>query len=119
MLAPALFGFRALGIVRSFATGSKKKGRAFALFAIRVAIGMFLVAFVLNIIGYNRLSRLIGHTLLTSAYLALVLYGAIRIVDGFVRSALNVPPLARLSLVKRNHAFLYQRTSRLMVWVGV
>jgi Small-conductance mechanosensitive channel len=119
MLAAALFGFRALRIVRSFATGSKKKGRAFALFAIRAAIGIFLVAFVLNIIGYNRLSRLIGHTLLTSAYLALVLYGAIRIVDGFVLSALNVPPLSRSSLVKRNHAFLYQRTWRLLVWIGV
>jgi small-conductance mechanosensitive channel len=140
MLAAAGFGFRAVGIVRSFASRkdlgpeseaaatmespsltSKKRGRAvrIALFAIRVAIGVFLVAFVLNVIGYNRLSRLIGNTLLTSAYLALVLYGAIRIVDGFVMSALNVAPLARLSLVKRNHAFLYQRTWRLLVWIGV
>jgi len=121
MLAAAVFGFRALGVVRSFASGSGKIGRAIriALFAIRVAIGLFLVAFVLNLIGYNRLSRLIGNTLLRSAYLALVLYGAIRIVDGFVLSALNVPPLSRLSLVKRNHAFLYQLTRRLLVWLGV
>jgi small-conductance mechanosensitive channel len=140
MLAAAAFGFRALGIVRSFASRkdlgpeseaaatmasssltSNKRGRGIriALFAIRVAIGVFLVTFVLNVIGYNRLSRLIGHTLLTSAYLALVLYGAIRIVDGFVLSALNVPPVARLSLVKRNHAFLYQRTWRFLVWIGV
>jgi small-conductance mechanosensitive channel len=84
-----------------------------------VAVGIFLLTFVLNVIGYNRLSRLIGHTLLTSAYLALVLYGAIRIVDGFMLSALNVPPLARLSLVKHNHALLYQRTWRLLVWIGV
>jgi potassium efflux system protein len=121
MLAAVLFSFRALGIVRSFALGSGKTGRAIriALFAIRMAIAIFLVTLVLNVIGYNRLSRLIGNTLLTSAYLALVLYGAIRIVDGFVLSALNVPPLARLSLVKRNHAFLYQRTWRLLVWIGV
>jgi small-conductance mechanosensitive channel len=120
MLAGALFGFRALGIVRTFASGSGKTGRAvrIALFAIHVAIGIFLFSFVLNVIGYNRLSRLVGQTLLTSAYLALVLYGAIRIVDGFVLSALSVPPLARLSLVKRNHAFLYQRTWRLLTWIG-
>src|SRR5262249_46399339 len=48
MLAAAGFGFRALSIVRSFASGSGKMGRAIkiALFAIRVAIGVFLVTFV-------------------------------------------------------------------------
>jgi potassium efflux system protein len=121
MLAAALFAFRALGIVRSFASTSPKKGRALkiAQFAIRLAMGLFLVAFVANVIGYNRLSRLLGHTLLTSAYLALVLYGVIRIADGIVLSALNVPPLARLGLVKRNQAFLYERTWRLMIWLGI
>jgi potassium efflux system protein len=138
MLAAALFGWRALSVVRSFASqkdlGSEsksattsssstsvKRGRAIkvALFGIRLAIGTFLVAFVLNVIGYNRLSRLLGHTLLTSAYLALVLYGVIRVVDGIVLSALSVPPLARLGLVKRNRAFLYERTWRLLVWLGV
>jgi len=121
MLAAALFGYRSLAIVYSFATAEGKIGRALkiALFAIRLAFGMFLLAFALNFLGYNRLSRLIGITLLTSAYLALVLYGAIRIVDGIVLSALNVPPLTRLGLVKRNHAFLYERTRRLLIWLGV
>jgi potassium-dependent mechanosensitive channel len=121
MLAAALFGFRASSVVRSFASDSGKIGRPLriALFAIRLVIGIFLVAFVLNVIGYNRFSRLIGHTLLTSAYLALVLYGTIRIVDGFVLSALNLPPLARLGLIKRNRTFLSQRTWRLLVWLGV
>jgi len=121
MLAAAFFGFRALSVVRSLASDSGKIGRAIkiALFAVRLAIGIFLVAFVLNVIGYNRLSKLIGHTLLTSAYLALVLYGLIRIVDGIVLSALNVPPLARLGLIKRNRAFLYERTWRLLVWLSV
>jgi potassium-dependent mechanosensitive channel len=136
MLAAALFGFRALAIVRSFASvnapgpetsaasassTSVKRGRTVkvALFGIRLAIGIFLVAFVLNGIGYNRLSTLLGHTVLTSAYLALVLYGVIRIVDGIVLSALNVPPLARLGLIKRNRAFLYERTWRLLVSLSV
>ena len=138
MLAAALFGFRVLGIVRSFksmndlgpesrasaassSSTSIKRGLAIkiALFGIRLAIGIFLIAFVLNAIGYNRLSRLIGQTLLASAYLALVLYGVIRILDGIALSALNVPPLARLGLVKRNRAFLYERTWRLLVWLSV
>jgi small-conductance mechanosensitive channel len=121
MLAAALFGLRALRIVRSFGSVSGKRGRALkiAILAIRVATALFLVTFIANILGYNRLSRLLGHTLLTSAYLALVLYGAIRIVDGIVLSALNVAPLARSGLVKRNHAFLYERTWRLLVWLGI
>lgn len=121
MLAAGLFSLRAITIVHSFATGTGKAGRGLkvVVFAIRVAVGLFLLAFAANVLGYNRLSRLLGHTLLTSAYLALVLYGAIRIVDGVVLSALNVPPLARLGLVKRNHAFLYERTWRLLLWIGV
>lgn len=121
MLAATLFSIGALRIVRSFGSVSGKKGRALkiAMLAIRVATALFLVTFVANCLGYNRLSRLLGHTLLTSAYLALVLYGAIRIVDGIVLSALNVPPLVRLGLVKRNRAFLYERTWRLLVWLGI
>lgn len=121
MLAAALFGLRAVTIVHSFASTSGKAGRArkVAVFAIRVAVGLFLLAFAANVLGYNRLSRLLGQTLLTSAYLALVLYGAIRIVDGIVLSALNVPPLARVGLIKRNHAFLYERTWRLLIWIGI
>jgi small-conductance mechanosensitive channel len=138
MLAAALFGFKALGTVRSFASvndlgpessaasastssTSVKRGRTvkIALFGIRLAIATFLVAFVLNVIGYNRLSRLLGQTVLTSAYLALVLYGVIRILDGIVLSALNVPPLARLGLIKRNRSFLYERTWRLLVSLSV
>jgi len=75
------------------------------VFTIRLAVGLFLVAFAVNVFGYNRLSRLIGQTVLTSAYLALVLYGAIRIVDGILLSALNVPPLSRLGLVKTQPHF--------------
>lgn len=121
MLAAALFGLRALRIVRSFGSVSGKKGRALktAIVAIRVTTTLFLVTFIANCLGYNRLSRLLGHSLLTSAYLALVLYGAIRIVDGIVLSALNVRPLARLGLVKRHHAFLYERTWRLLIWLGI
>lgn len=121
MLAAMLFAFRAATIVHSFATASGKggRGRKVAVFAIRMAAGLFLLAFAANVLGYNRLSRLVGQTLLTSAYLALVLYGAIRIVDGIVLSALNVPPLARLGLIKRNQAFLYERTWRLLTWLGV
>jgi small-conductance mechanosensitive channel len=120
MLAGALFGLGALRIVRSYASATGKSGRALrmALFAIRMAVGLFLLTFIANAVGYNRLSRLLGNTLLTSAYLALILYGAIRIVDGIVLSALNIPPLARLGLVKRSRAILYERTWRLLIWIG-
>jgi small-conductance mechanosensitive channel len=121
MLAAAFFGLRALRIVRSFASASGKTGRALkvATFAIRCAVGLFFLAFVVNVFGYNRLSRLIGHTLLTSSYLALVLYGAIRIVDGLVLSALNAPPLSRLGLVKRSRTFISERLWRLLIWIAV
>ena len=48
------------------------------------------------------LSKLLGHALLQSAYMALILYAVVRIFDGLFLSALSIPPLARLGLVTRH-----------------
>jgi small-conductance mechanosensitive channel len=85
----------------------------------RVALGWCVAAFITNALGYVSLSKLLGHALLQSAYMALSLYAVTRIIDGLLLSALSVPPLARLGLVKRHQALLRSRARGLVEWAAI
>ncbi len=84
-----------------------------------VALGWFAVAFLADALGYVSLSKLLGHALLQSAYMALILYAVVRIIDGLFLSALSVPPLARLGLVKRHQDLLRSRLRSVVAWAAV
>jgi small-conductance mechanosensitive channel len=84
-----------------------------------VALGWFAAAFLTDALGYVSLSKLLGHALLQSAYMALSLYAVVRIIDGLFLSALSVPPLARLGLVQRHQEMLRSRARDLMSWAAI
>jgi small-conductance mechanosensitive channel len=84
-----------------------------------VALGWFAAAFIADALGYVSLSKLLGHALLQSAYLALLLYAVVRIIDGLLLSALSVPPLARLGLVKRHQGLLCSRARGVVEWAAI
>src|ERR1035437_6543654 len=84
-----------------------------------VALGWFAVAFIADALGYVSLSKLLGHALLQSAYMALILYAVVRIIDGLFLSALSVPPLARLGLVKRHQGLLCTRARGVVEWAAI
>ena len=84
-----------------------------------VALGWFALAFLADALGYVTLSKLLGHALLQSAYMALVLYAVVRIIDGLFLSALSVPPLVRLGLVKRHRDLLRSRARSVLAWTAI
>jgi small-conductance mechanosensitive channel len=84
-----------------------------------VALGWFAAAFIADALGYVSLSKLLGHALLQSAYMALILYAVMRIIDGLFLSALSVPPLARLGLVKRHQGLLCSRARGVLEWAAI
>jgi small-conductance mechanosensitive channel len=84
-----------------------------------VALGWFAAAFIADALGYVSLSKLLGHALLQSAYMALILYAVARIIDGLFLSALSVPPLARLGLVKRHQGLLCSRARGVVEWAAI
>ena len=84
-----------------------------------VALGWFAAAFLADALGYVSLSKLLGHALLQSAYMALILYAVVRIIDGLFLSALSVPPLARLGLVKRHQGLLRSRARGVVAWAAI
>jgi small-conductance mechanosensitive channel len=84
-----------------------------------VALGWFAAAFLADALGYVSLSKLLGHALLQSAYMALILYAVVRIIDGLFLSAMSVPPLARLGLVKRHQDLLRSRARSVVTWAAI
>jgi small-conductance mechanosensitive channel len=85
----------------------------------RVALGVFALAFILDCLGYVSLSKLLGHALLQSAYMALILYAVVQIFDGLFLSALSIRPLARLGLVTRHRGLLQSRVQRVLAWAAM
>ena len=64
----------------------------------RLAFGALLLALLANLLGFVRLSILVGQSLLWSAYFGVVLYAGVHVLDGLVAGLLRTP------LVLRSHA---------------
>jgi small-conductance mechanosensitive channel len=77
-------------------------------------IGLILLpaAFFANIFGYVNLGNLFGIIFLRSVYIAAVLYTAIRIIEGLIIIALQVPPLGSLRVISLHRPMLQRRTCR-------
>jgi potassium-dependent mechanosensitive channel len=76
------------------------------------------VAFIANAAGYVTLANFLGNALLCSAYLALVLYAMVEVLDGLVTVALRLRPLALLTMVRRHQALLRRRVRRGLQWLA-
>jgi potassium-dependent mechanosensitive channel len=83
-------------------------------------IGLILlpVAFLANILGYIQLSNLLGQIFLRSAFVAAMVYVAIRIVEGFIIIALQVRPLGTLRFVSLHRPLLQRRIFRALGLLG-
>jgi small-conductance mechanosensitive channel len=81
--------------------------------AIRAAVWLGLLvlsaAFLSNIFGYVNLANILGSTFLFGAYLAAVLYVAIRIAEGLIIITLQLGPLASLRVVQLHRPMLHRR----------
>jgi len=74
-----------------------------------VALVIFALALIANLLGYVGLANLIGDATLNSAYLAVILYAITRIAAGVLRIALRSWPLKLLSIVHRHEAMILAR----------
>lgn len=65
-----------------------------------VALPIFALSFPANAFGYVILARLAGKAVLRSAYVAVILYAAVRIINGLIIFTLRFRPLNMLGMVK-------------------
>jgi small-conductance mechanosensitive channel len=77
------------------------------------------LALIANATGYVTLANFLGNALLGSAYLALVLYAMVEVLDGLVMVALRLRPLAFLGIVCRHQALLRRRFRRGLQFLAV
>jgi potassium-dependent mechanosensitive channel len=103
-------------------TMAEKTGVRFAR-GIRVMIVLGLVFFATavlgNIFGYVDLAHLAGMIYLRSLYMAALLYTAVRILEGLVIIALEVPPLGSLRVVSLHRQILQRRACHALEFVAV
>jgi hypothetical protein len=107
MLGASLFLFFLL-LNLHLLTTSAEINRHFllALLAISKICLIFLpVAFITNIFGYVNLGNLVGLLFVRSAYIAALLYAAIRIIEGLIIIALHVRPLASLQVINLHRSY--------------
>ena len=86
--------------------------------AARVASATFAAAIIANVLGYVSLANLLGNAVLGSAYLAVILYAVVRIVNGLMTFGLRVWPLILLGMVRRHRLLLQCRLHRVVQWVA-
>ncbi|MEP7038894.1 MAG: mechanosensitive ion channel domain-containing protein, partial [Acidobacteriota bacterium] len=79
-----------------------------------IALPIFAVSFLTNAFGYVSLSRLLGNAVLRSAYAAVILYAAVRIIDGLIIFALRFRPLSLLKMVQHNRALIQSRLRKFL-----
>ena len=85
----------------------------------QAAAALLAGAFGANLFGYVSVANLVGDAVLSSAYLAVILYAALRIADGLLMFAFRIPPLSRLRAVTGHRALLRLRGRRFFGWVAV
>ncbi len=82
-------------------------------------VAFFAVAFVANAVGFVSLSYVLGNGVLSSAYLALVIYTAVQIIRSLVVFALRVTPLVNLQAVRSHRPIVRDKLLRFVNWLAV
>lgn len=116
MLAGACFVIWLLRSSRQAAAGINAQlplpwpGRWYA----RISLLLFVAAFAGDCLGYVSSSYLLGDGVLTGAYLALIAYAAVRMLEGLVIIALQVRPLTYFAMVRKHRGMIHRRMMRVI-----
>jgi potassium-dependent mechanosensitive channel len=106
---------------------AQTRGRVWRTIRAIAKIGLFILpaAFLADVFGYVNLGNLLGIIFLRSTYIAAMLYTAIRILEGLLIIALQVPPLGSLRVVSLHREMIQRRTCRvlellaLLFWLNI
>jgi potassium efflux system protein len=87
--------------------------------ATSLALIMAAAAFIANAAGYLTLASLLGNTLLSSGYFALILYAVVELIDSLVMIAFTLQPFRMLGIIAKHGALLRHRVYRILQWTAV
>jgi small-conductance mechanosensitive channel len=84
----------------------------------KVGLIFLPVAFFANVFGYVNFGNLLGIIFFRSAYIAAMLYTAIRIIEGLMIIALQVRPLGSLRVINLHRQMVLRRTCRALEFLA-
>ncbi|MGA2552567.1 MAG: mechanosensitive ion channel domain-containing protein [Burkholderiaceae bacterium] len=113
LLLPALRRSR-----RAAAGATQRPSRRRRLLHLAAWIGLVIAALALvaELLGFAELGGLVGSVLLRAAYLALVLYALVRVIDGLVTGLSQLPPLSYLSMFRDHRPLICSRIALTLAW---
>ena len=102
------------------AEAAETHGRIWRTIRAIAKVGLIILpaAFLANIFGYVNLGNLLGIIFFRSAYIAAMLYTAIRILEGLIIIALQVRPLGSLRVISLHRQMIQQRTCRVLEFLA-
>jgi potassium efflux system protein len=120
MLGASVFLVWLLRSWRLSTAAAETHGRIWRAIRAITKIGLILLpaAFFANIFGYVNLGNLLGIIFLRSVYLAAMLYTAIRVIEGLIIVALQVPPLGSLRVISLHRQMIQRRTCRVLEFLA-
>src|SRR5262249_27811138 len=107
--------YRSMG--RPVSTPETRSLRKIIKIAACVGLAVAVRDFTSNILGYVTFADLVGNALFLSAYLALILYAVIEVLEGLVMIALRLRPFSLFSIVRRHGPLLRRRVRHGLVWL--
>jgi small-conductance mechanosensitive channel len=118
MLGVAIFSAWVIrGVARMPAPDAR--ARRFPHAAAVAALAISCGALVANGFGYVTLGNLLGNALLRSFYLGLLLYALVEVLDWLFACALDIGPLAALTITRRHRPLVRRRLRRLLQWAAI
>jgi small-conductance mechanosensitive channel len=79
---------------------------------------VFFAAGFANVLGYVKLSFLIGDGMLESSYIAVVIYAAVKIVDAVILALMSLRPLSTFGMIRRHHDLVYGKVTTIIRWIA-
>jgi len=113
MMRPAVVGDAGQLAMPPWLKPGKRSSR-FAPWAARISLVLLIAALVGNCLGNVSLSYLLGGGVLAGAYLGLIGYAAVRMLEGLVVIALGVRPLTYFAAVRKHRGLLHRRIMRVI-----
>jgi len=95
-------------------SGPRTTSNKTAHVAASIAVAGFGAIIGADSLGYVALANYLSFAILASAYFAVALYAAARILEGLVFFALQTRPIASLAMVRRQQPLLRRRIARLI-----
>jgi len=125
MIATAIILARSLRSARVERQPVRPKLSPFVGAVVRLAIALLLVAAAADAIGRTAFALVIGEGVMLSVFVAVLLYGVYRVIDGVVEVLLRSPVASRLNMVRGHRAKIARRFLRVVratlvvVWMVV